>query len=425
MEAFDVETSGGTCSIALNLQPVSRGGPAEGAVRLRTDMPLEREGPFMKPENQLNARVPASCRTGNASSRPDRVGAEQFQPQGSISMKWQFRKAVVGGMMMAAACALSSATLAQQGELILSGFGGAYDEAMAASVKSFEQENGVKITIVAGSGANNIARVRNKEVDVIVSDPVFALRMEAEKAFVPLDPGLVPNLKNLYPNAIYSDAVVAANFGAYVVAYNPAEVKAPESWYDLAKPEYKGRIALRGFRPENIDLITLFAKRAGGSERDPDAGFAEVAKIARNIDVWVDSHAHHLELYRNDQISMSMWTDGRIAWASDTEGVKIQGTIPKEGFFPLASTLSVVAGRPNAELAQKLVNHLLSPESGLNMAARLGYFPTNREVRLPAEVQAKIMITPDNVKDLQSADWKYIVSVYDQWQQRWEREIQR
>lgn len=35
------------------------------------------------------------------------------------------------------------------------------------------------------------------------------------------------------------------------------------------------------------------------------------------------------------------------------------------------------------------------------------------------------MITPDNVKDLQSADWKYIVSVYDQWQQRWEREIQR
>ncbi|CAH1662370.1 ABC transporter substrate-binding protein [Hyphomicrobiales bacterium] len=340
-------------------------------------------------------------------------------------MNWRFGKSVVSSVMMVAACALSTAAVAQQKELILSGFGGAYDEAMKISVKSFEEENGVKVTIVAGSGANNIARVRNKEVDVIVSDPIFALRMEAEKAFAPLDPNLVPNLKTLYPNAVYSDAVIAANFGAYVIAYNPAEVKAPESWYDLAKPEYKGRIALRGFRPENIDLITLFAKRAGGSERNPDAGFAELAKIAKNIDVWVDAHANHLELYRNDQISMSVWTDGRIAWARDTEGLKIQGAIPKEGFFPLSSTLSVVAGRPNGELAQKLVNHLLSPASGLNMATRLGYFPTNREAKLPPEIQAKIMITPDNVKDLQSADWKYIVSVYDKWQQRWEREVQR
>ncbi|MBZ6078021.1 ABC transporter substrate-binding protein [Microvirga puerhi] len=340
-------------------------------------------------------------------------------------MKRQFRKAITGSVIMIAACALSSVALAQQKELILSGFGGAYDEAMAASVKSFERENGVKVTIVAGSGANNIARVRNKEIDVIVSDPVFALRMEAEKAFAPLDPNLASNLKNLYPKAIYSDAVVAANFGAYVIAYNPAEVKAPQSWHDLAKPEYRGRIALRGFRPENIDLITLFAKEAGGDERHPDAGFAEMAKIARNVDVWVESHANHLELYRNGQISMSMWTDGRIAWARDAEGTKIQGAIPKEGFFALSSTLSVVAGRPNADLAQKLVNTLLSPEAGLIMAQKLGYFPTNKETKLPPEVQAKMMITPENVNNLQSADWKYIVSVYDKWQQRWEREIQR
>lgn len=340
-------------------------------------------------------------------------------------MVWITRRVMFGGLAAVAAMAMGSVAHAQQTELILSGFGGAYDEAMTESVKSFEQENNVKVTIVAGSGANNIARVRNKEVDVIVSDPVFALRMEAEKAFVPFDPKLVPNLKNIHPKAVYSDAVVAANFGAYVIAYNPSEVKPPESWYDLAKPEYKGRIALRGFRPENIELITLFAKLAGGDERNPDAGFAEMAKIAENIDVWINAHADHLELYRNDQISMSMWTDGRIAWARDTEGVKIQGSIPKEGFFPLASTLSIVAGRPNEELAQKLVNHLLSPESGVIMAKKLGYFPTNKEAVLPPEVQSKIMITPQNIDEIKSADWKYIVTVYDQWQSRWEREIQK
>ncbi|CAH1650991.1 ABC transporter substrate-binding protein [Chelatococcus asaccharovorans] len=340
-------------------------------------------------------------------------------------MKWIKSRAVLAGLIVTAVATFGSVAAAQQRELILSGFGGAYDEAMAESVKSFEKENNVKVTIIPGSGANNIARVRNKEIDVIVSDPVFALRMEAEGSFAPLDAKLIPNLKALHPKAIYSDAVIAANFGAYVIAYNPAEVKPPESWYDLAKPEYKGRIALRGFRPENIELITLFAKLAGGSERNPDAGFAELAKIARNIDVWINAHADHLELYRNDQIAMSMWTDGRIAWARDVEGVKIQGAIPKEGFFPLSSTLSVVAGRPNGELSQKLVNHLLSPESGVRMAEKLGYFPTNRNTVLPPELQAKLMLNPKNIDDLQSADWKYIVTVYDQWQSRWDREVQR
>lgn len=345
-------------------------------------------------------------------------------------METMIRRNVLRAGLMVAAVTLTTTALtttasAQQKELVLSGFGGAYDEAMAESLKSFQQENNVKVTIVAGSGASNIARVRNKEVDVIVSDPIFALRMEAEKSFVPFDPALAPNIKNVYPKAIYSDAVVAANFGAYVIAYNPAEVKAPESWYDLAKPDYKGKVALRGFAPDTIDLITLFAKRAGGSERNPDAGFAELAKIAKNIDVWIGSHANHLELYRNKQIAMSVWTDGRIAWAVGTEGVNVKGSIPKEGFFALSSTLSIVAGRPNTELAQKLVNHLLSPASGVIMATKLGYFPTNKETKLPADVQAKIMITPENANDLQSSDWKYIVSVYDQWQKRWEREIQR
>jgi len=340
-------------------------------------------------------------------------------------MKISFSQIMMASMVLMGAFLAVLPVQAQQKELILSGFGGAYDEAMALSVKSFEQEHNVKVTIIAGSGANNIARVRNREVDVIVSDPVFALRMEAENAFVALDPSLVPNLSDLYPNAIYSEAVVAANFGAYVLAYNPDEIEPPRSWYDLSKPQYRGRVALRGFRPENIDLITLFAKRAGGDERNPDAGFAEMAKIAQNIDVWINAHANHLELYRNHQIAMSMWTDGRIAWARETEGVTIEGIIPEEGFFPLASTLSVVNGRENVALAQQLLNHLLSEQAGITMATRLGYFPTNRQTKLPASVQEKIMITPENVTDLQSADWKYIVSVYDQWQQRWEREIQR
>jgi spermidine/putrescine-binding protein len=336
------------------------------------------------------------------------------------------RRTLLAGLAALSSGGFATRAFAQQAELVLSGFGGAYDEAMAESLKSFEQQHRVKVRIVPGSGANNIARVRNKEIDVIVSDPVFALRMEAERSFAKLDSRLVPNLAALYPKAILSEAVAAANFGGYVLAFNQSKISPPpSSWYDLAKPEYRGRISLRGFRPENIELMVLFAKLAGGDERNLEAGWAQMAKIAKNIDVWITGHAEHLELYRNDQISMSMWTDGRIAWAREQEGVNVQASIPKEGFFPIVSTVSAVAGRPNAELAQKLVNHLLSPEAGIRMAEKLGYFPSNTAAVLPAEVQEKILLNPNNIGSLKIADWKYLVTVYDKMQVRWEKEIQR
>src|SRR5262249_17491888 len=118
------------------------------------------------------------------------------------------------------------------------------------------------------------------------------------------------------------------------------------------------------------------------------------------------------------------WTDGRIGWARD-EGANVQGAIPTEGFFPLVSTLSIVAGRPNQELAQRLVNHLLNAETGIRIADKLGYFPTNTAIVLPSEIQARLMLNPNNIDQLQTADWQYIVTVYDAWQARWERQIQR
>ena len=330
---------------------------------------------------------------------------------------------LIGGAL-ATGLAFTLPAHAQQTELIVSGFGGAYDEAMAASVKSFEEANNVKVTIVPAAGADNLARVRNKEIDIMVSDPIFALRLEAEDSFVKLDPAIVTNLQYLYPQAVYSDYTVSANFGAYVIAYNPDKITTPpESWYDLAKPEYEGKVALRGFRPENIELIVLFAKLAGGDEKNPDAGFAEMAKIARNVHVWVTSHAEMLDLYRSGQVDLGTWTDARIAWAKNDEKVNVAGSVPKEGFFPLSSTISVVKGRPNAELALKLVNPLLSIESGINMATRLGYFPTNSQVELPADIQAKLVLNKDNIKELKTADWKYLVTVYDEWQSRWEKEV--
>jgi len=309
-------------------------------------------------------------------------------------------------------------------QLIITSFGGAYDDVLKAGAKPFEDRYGVKLVIVPSSGADNLVKARNREVDLIHSDPIFSLRSEKEGLFEKLDERFVPNLRRLYPIARYSDYTIAVNMGAYVLAYNPTYVVKPTSWNELSNPKYRDVVGLRSFRPENIDLIVLFAKMAGGSERNPDAGFAKMREIAANVHTWVGTHAQMLQLFKSREIWLSIWSDGRINWAQG-EGATVKAAMPREGFFALVTTVNVIKGRPNSELTQRYVNYLLDPESGTAMAQALGYSPTNRDVRLPPDLQAKLIISPETINQVKMADWSYIVTVYDQWNERWEKEIIR
>ena len=57
--------------------------------------------------------------------------------------------------------------------------------------------------------------------------------------------------------------------------------------------------------------------------------------------------------------------------------------------------MSVVAGRPNTDLALAYINYELSEGPQLAIAEAFGYFPMNKEVKLPPEVQAKSGFTPE------------------------------
>jgi putative spermidine/putrescine transport system substrate-binding protein len=329
---------------------------------------------------------------------------------------------ILTGLLLGAVLIAAPASAQSQKELIVTTYGGKYEEVLKAGAKKFEDEHGVRIVFVPSEAADNLVKARNREVDVIHSDPIFALRLEAENLFEKIDEKLVPNLKHLHPVGRLSDYTVAANVGAYVLAYNPDRVEKPTSWFALADPKFKGKVALRGFRPENIELIVLFSKLAGGDERKPDAGFAKMKEISDNVHTYVASHAQMLELFKKNEVDIGVWTDGRIAWAQG-EGAKVAPSVPKEGIFALVSTVNVIKGRPNAEIAQKYINHLLDPESSERMTRELGYFPTNAQVKLPADLEQKMVLNSSTIGQMKMADWKYLITVYDQWNERWQKEI--
>lgn len=317
-----------------------------------------------------------------------------------------------------------TSAVAQTRELVVAAFGGAYTDALKKNISTFEKANNVKVAFVPASGADALAKAAGREVDVIHADLAWGLRGEARGLFEKLNPAVVSNLGALYPKARFSEYGVITNFGQYGIAYNPKLVNAtPTSWFDLFKPEYKGRVTTTGFDAANIELLVLFAKLNGGSEDNIDPGFKKMAELGRNISVFYSQHPQLLDLFRSGDVVMARWLRGRVDWANE-KGVEVKFAVPKEGALALVSTVHVVKGRPNTELAMKFVNHLLGKESQIEYAKALGYTPSRADLDLKSQ-GLNVPYGQDVIDALVMADWRKITPKMDAWKERWDKEIAR
>lgn len=317
--------------------------------------------------------------------------------------------------------AISSFAFAQQKELVVAAFGGAYTEALKTNIASFEKVNNVKIKFIPASGADALAKAKAHEVDIIHADLAWGFRGEAQGLFEKLDPAIVTNLATLYPRARYSPYGVIVNFGQYGIAYNPKLVNpAPTSWYDLLNPKYKDKVSTAGFDAANVELLVLFAHLNGGSEDNIDPGFAKMSELSKNISVFYSQHPQLLDLFRSGDVTMARWLRGRVQWANE-KGVEVKFAVPKEGAIALVSTVHVIAKRPNTELSMKFVNYLLSKEIETEYATALGYTPSRADLDLK---DADVPYGPEVVNSLVMADWKKVTPKMEAWKERWDREIQ-
>lgn len=308
--------------------------------------------------------------------------------------------------------------------LYVASYAGQYEDTLKKNVRDFEDDNECTVVFVPVSAMDAVIKVRAGErLDVVHLDPIWSFRGEAENLFAKLDKDIVANLTELYPIALLSEHTVAPNIGAYGIAYNPKFVSPPpDSWNIFLDPKYKGRTAMRNFMADSIEFLVMMAKMNGGDEDKIDIGFQKMGEVGENIHTWWKKHPECLELFQREEIYIALWTDGRANGAK-SQGANVEFVLPKEGSFPLVSTVNVVEKSPNKQLAMKYIDFLLSVESGEIMAESMGYFPTNKNVRLSGEIQAKMAYTPQNAYDVKMADWHKIIHKMDEWSERWEREI--
>lgn len=192
----------------------------------------------------------------------------------------------------------------------------------------------------------------------------------------PLDPSKIDQFGDLIPQFTGQDVIrkdgnlygVPWNWGSLPLMYDPEQVpKAPESWMDLMKPEFKGKVAMVDDPLGNLLIWgTVVTGKPMGTLLTRD----ELKKV---IDLLIDIKKNQARAFfasygdmadafaRNEVIASAIGWEAVAVWAKG-KGKTIKYTIPKEGTGMFMDCLCIPKDCPHVDLTYKMINHIISPE---------------------------------------------------------------
>jgi putative spermidine/putrescine transport system substrate-binding protein len=311
--------------------------------------------------------------------------------------------------------------------LVVTGYGGRWSEVMKRSLtEPFEKKYNCKVEIVTGITTEWVAKLMaagpdNPPFDVIVgNEPPLPIPRE-RGFFDKRNEAAAPNVKSIYPKALVGDTGVVLFWSRIGLAYRTDLVKSPpRAWKDFWSDEFTGkRGAYTITNTLGINFLFMANKIHGKDYFDMDAGVPAVKRLAPKF---VDFTGTMEKLLEQKEVAVAVLHDGS-AWDLAKRGLPVSWVAPAEGVPILDQVAHVTRGSKQKELAWKFVNEYLTPEVQLAYATELFFSPTNRNVKLPAEVAAKIISGPKDVDSLVIFDWSQIVKQRPAWTERWNREI--
>lgn len=313
----------------------------------------------------------------------DRPGLMRVRTTMSISR----RDLMTGAAALGASVAVGSASRSASAATVVSMFGWQdYDAGLR--VGDFLQREDIEVSFTPiGNNDEIISRLSAGgagQVDIVTPYMGYIPFMVAADLLEPIDESLVPNLANV-PDVFRNDSNVIVNgtrysvpftWGSGPMAYDPAVIPtAPESWMDIFKPEYKGKVGMMDdpignqmlaailatdaevptmLTPDQLDQATEFLIRLKkDAVRQVAVSWGELANaLARSEVVITFSGGEFLKKFAADA------------------GKKIEFTYPKEGTFAWLDSYCIAKGAPNIEAAHKCANQALDVEGQVVFAEK-------------------------------------------------------
>jgi putative spermidine/putrescine transport system substrate-binding protein len=272
---------------------------------------------------------------------------------------------------------------------------------------------GLRVRLVPSDSQDIVAQIKaaqgHSAFDAMPNDEPPHITAMAEGYIAKRNDGALRNLGTVFPDLLAKSQGfgVPATYSLVGVAYNAQMVRnPPESWADLWKPEFRGKIGIAR-TSSNLGLATLAiaAKTFGGSETALEPGWAKLreldAKAAR-------SPAILTQMLEREEIAIAPLWNNNTASAAE-KGLPIRFVMPKPGAIAIISFMSGIANSRHPDLVNEWLDGILSAEYQARAAASPFFFgPTVRGVAVPDAAKPYTPSTPAEVLALQTIDWPAI-----------------
>ena len=218
----------------------------------------------------------------------------------------------------------------------------------------------------------------------------------------PIDGAKIEQLPKLIPQFLAQEAIkydgnlmgVPWNWGSLPLMYDPAVVSAPpESWLDVLKPEYQGKVAMVD---DPLGNLLIWGTVVTGK---PMGTILTKEEMVQVIDKLIEIKTKHARAFfasygdmsdafaRNEVVISAIGWEAVAVW-TQAKGKTIKYTIPKEGTGMFMDCLCIPKDAPNLELSYKMINHVISAEPQKQFATEQSAGITNLDTvpMLPKEL---------------------------------------
>ncbi len=312
-------------------------------------------------------------------------------------MKFVSRRTVLAAIGLAAA-ALAAAAVAQapSGKLVL--YTSQPERDATQTVSAFRKAfPGVAVEVfrsgtteVMGKLAAELSAGQPKADVLLIAD---AASMEALKRDGRLLPYPEAKVAGLAPGSFDTDRTY---FGSKLIttgiAVNTTARTRPAAWADLARPEYKGQVAMPSPLYSGAAAIML-----GTMTARPDLGWGFFEKLKAADAIAVRGNGAVMTAVANGEKPYGVLVDF-MAFNAKAKGSPIDFVFPAEGLPAVTEPVAIVKGTPNAVAARAFVDFILS-DDGQKLAVWMGYIPARSGVGMPAWLPpgTKINVMPSDI----------------------------
>lgn len=304
-------------------------------------------------------------------------GLVRIRTAGATMTRRQFAGTLGAGAAIAATGLPGMARAQDGGEVRYMGWQG-YEEAFNAGDfatkngitvnATYQNDNGHAMTVASNGGIGNM--------NIVTPDTAYTTVMAEIEMLQPIDPSRVPNFQNLDPyfqnlsGAYHNGELYSLPFVWTIIPlmYHPKFIQeAPESWHDMLKPEYKGRVGLTN---DLISMMVCFALAVTGKKQATRITKGELKEVEDFIINLKKNHARTVassygeitDLFASDEIWIAQgWVPVQL-WAKQ-KGAEVRWTIPKEGAHVPVDCMAIVKDAPNLESTYQLLNHAMGAEA--------------------------------------------------------------